>query len=377
MSNFDQNLCPPKSEQVFIGGIAPKDFYIWDSWSLKSGDHLKLFTLSSPKAFFLDTQVDIQTQRDHLPHHWRLFTSEDHGKTWLDTGPVFAPRLDEPTKFDSRSIWTGSTIRYDDQVIATYTGIRQTDDEHPFIQSIGLAKWDDSKHCFVRLTDEAIICPLRDYDLIKSKGYYLSAKEDLGSVDGEEGGCILAWRDAGMVLDPNGQLHLLWSAKSSLNFKQEAVLGHGILHDPLGNPRFELLPPVFLPESQNFTQAEVPQIVYDARGGSYYLMVSTTDSQPGKSTDADVETRVEMYESSEISTGWRHLGTLIQKSDKRYPGILISAELDQAGGVHVVFTAPFNRVNSAEIIHTIPPLESVVLPSKRLVVGDVGLQLSA
>jgi len=357
MINFDSNLCPPKSEKIFVDGIAPADFYIWDSWVLNSENDLKLFALASPKSFFQGSDVDIQTQRDWLPHHWRAFNSSDNGNTWTDEGAVFAPRLDNPSKFDSRSVWTGSVIKYKNDIIATYTGIRQKDDQHPFIQSIGLALWDDSKKCFVRHTNDALTCPLRDYDLIRSKGYYLDSKDDLGSVKGEEGRCAMAWRDASMVFDVQGQLHLLWSAKSSVEFEQEPVLAHGILQDPLCDPKLELLSPIRLPGSNNFTQAEVPQITYDAKSDKYYLMVSTTDRQSESQIDTELDTRVEMYQSSEINGNWQHLGSLIEKKDRRYPGLLISAQSNKLGGVDVVFTAPFNRSNAAEIMHTMPPLQ--------------------
>lgn len=356
---FDPQLCPPAVDTVFIGLINHPTIYIWDAWVWEEKGQLNLYTLASPRAFYESGDVDIQTQRDHLPHHWRQFFSTDGGLSWHDLGPVFAPRVGDADVHDSRSIWTGSVLPYQQELLATFTGIRQTTNDYPFIQSIGLAKFDKESKKFVRLSNEALTCPLRDYDLIRSKGYHLAALDQIGKDEPEEGGfCITAWRDASMVIDQQQQIHLLWSAKSSTRSPHEAVIGHGILHNPLTDPKLELLEPIYLPESQEFTQAEVPQILWVPELDHYILMVSTTNSSPQQAPE-DFRSNVFLYLSKTIEGDWQKIDNLLTEQDHRYPGVLVSAAYRPESSELVVrFTAPNDRSAAKDLIHTMPAVET-------------------
>lgn len=346
-------LRPPVYDHQFSGGIAHPDVYIWDAWSMrKDGGDIFLYTLASPRDAYKNGDIDIQTQRDHLPHHHRLFVSGDGGHSWKDRGPSFAPSAAQD-RFDSRSIWTGSALPYQGKFLCAYTGIRRHDDAHPFIQGIGLAASDDG-FAFTRVTEEALSCPMRDYDMIRAKGYYLGPRGDLGSGDGEEGGCILAWRDPGLQIDAKtGEVHAFWSAKSSLHSAQEPVLGHGIIHDPLGTPRLELLAPVRLPDSGEYTQAEVPQLVYNEKQPLYYMVVSTCNRSSKDQIDRDLELNARVYLSSDLNGGWERAGFIIRKKDLRYPAAITGFDAAPDGGT-LHFMAPYSRASNEAVMHTMP-----------------------
>ncbi len=355
----DSALRPPARDMIFKGSINHPDAFIWDAWSLTKDGTIFLYALASPRDVYKDGTIDIQTQRDHIPHHHRLFISTDQGKSWKDGGPVFAPRLGED-KFDSRSIWTGSTVHFQGKIIGGYTGIRMTDESHPFIQSIGLSVSDDGK-IYTRLTSEPLSCPIRDYDEIRAKGYFLGERNDLGTDKGENGQNILAWRDPGLVVDPaTGLLHAFWSAKTDKTEEQEAALAHGIIHDPLTKPRLELLAPAHLPDHAEFTQAEVPQLIYSKAAKLFYMVVSTTNRTSGDQTDGDLDLAARLYSSPELGGKWTFVGKVLSKDDKRYPATIVDFVDTDKGGV-LYFTAPFNRSNAEDIMHTMPPINAALV----------------
>lgn len=369
MQFSDAVLRPPAVDKVFEKTIKHPDVYIWDAWVLpKKGDpNLYLYALASPREVFKEgSGVDIQTQRDHIPHHHRLFISKDQGATWKDHGAAFYPNPDK-SAFDGRSIWTGSAVEYQGKVVGGYTGIRQTDEAHPFIQGVGLSVSEDGGLTYHRITQDALSCPIRDYDAIRQAGYYLGPKDDLGTGDGEEGGCILAWRDPGLIVDPaTGHLHAFWSAKTLTGTKQNAAVAHGIVYDVLTKPRLELQPPVILPDAAEYTQAEVPQLLYSEKHKLFYMTVSTCDRTSNDQTDKDLNLNGRLYVSDSLNGPWEYAGHLINKVDKRYPASLVSLQ-DTDDGCIIQFMAPYNRSNGEEIMHTMPAVNRAVIKNRKVV----------
>jgi hypothetical protein len=359
---------PARDDLTFEGGISHPDIFIWDSWSYKNknGD-IHLYTLAQSRNALASSGVDIQTERDHLPHHHRLFVSQDDGKSWRDKGPVFSPSLGGDA-FDSRSIWTGSAVDYQGVIIGGYTGIRPAGPQHPLLQSVGLSISEDGGYSFRKLMPDAISDAVRDYDQIRAAGYYLDARDNLGNKDGEAGMCAMAWRDPGLIVDPStGQLHAFWSAKSDAHQPQEAVLAHGIIHDVLTKPRLELLPPVRFPDAAQFTQSEVPQLIHAPKEGAFYLVLSTTDKTSELQTDAQIETAARVYRATSLDNAeWTFAGRIINKEDKLYPATIIDLKEGPNGVSHLRFSAPYNRSSGDALMQTIPPLRTAVIENGKI-----------
>jgi hypothetical protein len=350
--DFEQVLFPPPAEEIFTGGIIHPSVYIWDAWMFAEGREWNLYTLASPRALYVDLGLDLAVFRDYLPHHWRRFVSDDAGKTWRDDGAVMMPRL-ETDYFDSRSIWTGSVLKHDGCYLAGYTGIRNTgDDNRPKLQALGLAVSDD-KRDFRPLTEEPLSCPLRDYEAIRDMSYYLGPRDTLGNNDGEEGGPILAWRDPWLVKDRNGTVHMLWGAKSTFAGRQEPVVGHGVLENISGRPRLKLLSPIFLPDAENFTQIEVPQIRYNERHGLYVMMISTTNKTPDRPPQEYIFT-LRFYVSERLNGGWRPVRVRDITAEKRYPGIFFGLREREDGKICAFYNIPFGDNCAENLRHSLP-----------------------
>jgi len=350
--DFEQMLFPPPEESVFQNGITHPTVYIWDAWMFADGREWNLYTLASPRALYVDLGLDLAVFRDHLPHHWRRFVSNDAGKTWRDRGAVMKPRL-ETDYFDSRSIWTGSVIEHDGRYLAAYTGIRNTgDDGRPKLQALGLAASED-KSDFRPLMDEPLSCPLRDYEVIRDMSYYLGPRETLGNNEGEEGGAILAWRDPYLIKDKNGTIHMLWGAKSKFADRQEPVVGHGIVENLSGKPRLKLLSPIFLPDAENFTQLEVPQIRYAEKHGLYVMMISTTNKKSQQVASECIFT-LRFYVSERLNGGWRPVRIRDITAEKRYPGIFFGLREREDGKICAFYNIPFGDNCAEALRHSLP-----------------------
>lgn len=357
----DRAICPPASTELFVDGISHPDIYIWDAWAYtRPNGVISLFTLAQPRASFGPGLLDLQTQRDILPHHWRRFDSMDDGHSWSDQGPVFAPKTAAKDESDARSIWTGSVARVGDHVVAAYTGIAQRGEEFPYLQSLSLAVEDTSSGKFLAITNTPLLCPARDYILIKSHGYHLGPQHLLGHKSGEPGPCGLAWRDPALFVDLSGRIHLFWAAKACINDSPVPAIGHGIVNIIKGalRPTITLLPPISLSDADQLTQAEVPQVIYDKQRKKYFMMISTTNKRFAHQTDADGELFVKLYTCEELGHCLVLDRILLEPRDKRYPGAIIQHQDGELS-----FMAPFNRANSPEKIHTMPHLSRLQLDS--------------
>lgn len=185
--------------------------------------------------------------------------------------------------------------------VCGFTGLREAGKDKPFLQTICLGH----SHSGFRLDTPpatALSCPLRDYDSIRSAGYYLPTKDMLGHKDGEEGGPILAWRDPFIVADPAGALEVFWSAKAS---SAQGAVAHATVRQKGGSFQIEALhAPILLPDADSFTQAEVPKLHYDQNTSTWFMLISACD-RINESQPAEEVTKVlRLYKSSAIRGPW-------------------------------------------------------------------------
>jgi len=258
---------PPFSMSTYKNGIVHPKLWLWDSWTYLEGNCIHLYALALSRSAEDGTAI-LPEHRNDYPFHFRHFESSNEGISWTDLGPVLTPSKD-PKSFYSRNVWSGSATRLpDNRKLMGFTGLREVDADHPFLQSIGFATSVDGM-AFDQIAKEPASCPRRDYDAIIAAGYYLGPKDQLGHKDGEDGGPIMAWRDPYTLIDNAGTIHAFWSAKVS---PKTGAIAHATLIETNRGFEIETLhPPIILPDGKSITQAEVPKIYYDVTSESYYL----------------------------------------------------------------------------------------------------------
>ena len=292
---------PSASKLVFQGGIKHPDLWLWDSWMVQHpAGKWNLYCLALSRTSQGGAPI-LPSQRNDSVFHIRHFTSSDAGITWRDAGPVLSPG-NMPDGADARNVWSGSVLPLNDQQIAFgYTGIRVSDAERQFIQTICVATGPNFNEV-TNFSRTALSCPIRDYDIIRKMGYYLGPRNTLGSNSGEEGGPILAWRDPFLFRADDGQLHAFWSAKSGPAIP---VIAHATLRVSDGEIKLdELMAPIELPDASLFTQAEVPKIYYDETCGRFLLLISACNRIFEGQPDSEVNQEQRLYQSTHIRGPW-------------------------------------------------------------------------
>lgn len=300
---MEQNI-PIAHEEVFKDGIRHPLLYLWDAWSYCEDDIIHLYCLAVNRQKKDGTVMD-PSQRNSFPFHIRHFTSRDDGKTWKDEGCFLKPRLGEE-KHDSKTIWSGSVEPLPNgKKLVAYTGLYEVDQDHNFLQNIALAISNDGFE-IDRVADEPLSSPKRDWAEITNKGYYLDLPEKIGHNEGESGGPILAWRDPYVFIDMYERIHLFWGAKIGAH---QNAMAHALLESDGDMFRIaRLYPPTTLPDGTDFTQLELPKILYDAEDGLYYLIVSTCNRLFEGQSDEEVDKNVRLYRSSSIEGPWEPYG---------------------------------------------------------------------
>ena len=294
---------PPAFEHLFKGAIRHPGLYLWDAWSYVDGSTIHLYCLAVNRMK-PDGSPMTPFERNDYPFHVRHFTSSDDGKSWRDQGCFQKPGV-ALGKQDERNIWSGSIEPLScGQKLVSYTGIYEMGGQRNFLQNIALAYSADGYQAD-RFDDSPLCCPVRDRELILARGYYLDRAEKLGHDDGEEGGPVMTWRDPFIVYDQQEQMNLLWSAKSA---PTRGVIAHAVLSKTAEGFVVEtLLPPIELPDSQEYTQAELPKVYFDPDKQCYYLIVSTCNRLFEGQQDIDVDKTIRLYKSDSVRGPWHSL----------------------------------------------------------------------
>lgn len=291
---------PPQHKAVFAKGIQHPKLHLWDAWSYCEGVEIHLYCLAVPRFLKDGTQID-SSDRNSYPFHMRHFSSHDDGETWKDEGSILEPRLGE-NRHDSKTIWSGSAeLLKDGRKLVAYTGIYNLDEDRTFLQNIALGISNDG-FIINKLSKEPLSCPIRDREAICNAGYYLGSAERLGHKDGEDGGPILAWRDPFIYVDTDGSVHLFWAAKVG---SLKSALAHALLKEDGEEYRLDkLFPPVTLPDSDQFTQLELPKVYFDPDRNVFYLIVSTCNRLYEGQSDDVVDKSLRLYRSGSIDGPW-------------------------------------------------------------------------
>ncbi|WP_308910437.1 hypothetical protein [Pseudokordiimonas caeni] len=295
---------PPPSPTIFVNGICHPNLWLWDSWTAHDQSSLHLYCLALNRQA-CDGSAILPGDRNNYPFHIRHFLSEDDGISWRDLGVVAKPG-GAADGADGRNVWSGSVLRsHSGAWLYGYTGLRVKTDERQFLQTICIAD-GTTPNAISGWSREALSCPLRDYDSILAAGYYLGAKDKLGSNAGEAGGPILAWRDPFLFYDKSGILNAVWAAK--LGPTKPAVARATIRETEDGFVIDRLFPPIALPDAADFTQAEVPKIYLDAASGLYLMLISACDRLYEGQPNAEVTMEMRLYKSHDLEGPWQPYG---------------------------------------------------------------------
>ncbi len=297
---------PSPCEEAFLGNINHPELFLWDAWSLDLGDEIRLFSLAVNRNL-ADGSPLYPHLRNQVPFHVRQFKTLDGGISWTDEG-AFQTSGHASDGHDSRNIWSGSILQVEGQILVSYTGVRELDEQRPFFQSLAVAPADLERGL---LTGESrvLLCPFRDESLIRDAGYFLDQRPRMGHRDGEQGGPIMAWRDPYLFEGAQpGELFMAWAAKGS---PTEPVMGlarmgwHGT-----GCSIKEVYPPVVLPDSDHFSQFEVPKIYADPVAGGYILVAATTTRVNEVQSDAEVTKLIRIYRARNLAGPWQPISSL-------------------------------------------------------------------
>lgn len=300
---MNQNI-PKIYNKTFKNGIRHPFLYLWDGWSYCDEDLIHLYCLAVSRTTEDGTALD-SSQRNSFPFHIRHFTSRDNGISWQDEGCFLQARLGSG-KHDSKTIWSGSVeLLPNGKKLVAYTGLYDVDEEHNFLQNIALAISDDGFKINI-IGNEPISCPRRDWNYITSKGYYLNVTEKLGHNEGDAGGPIMAWRDPFVFIDKDKSIHLFWAAKIGTH---QNAMAHALLKEDDDLFGINILyTPTTLPDGEEFTQLELPKILYDEERELYYLLVSTCNRLFEGQSDSEVDKKVRLYRSTYLSGPWEPFG---------------------------------------------------------------------
>lgn len=301
-TEYDE-VIPAVYPTPFTNGIDHPNLFLWDVWSAKCGNTVHLYCLAVSNKDKDGNPISPDIRND-LSFHIRHFETHDNGQTWNDCG-IFQRARAGRGLFDSRSIWSGSILPLDDgRKLMGYTGIKQGGDTLTFHQSIALSI-SDNWNSLTPGSETLLSDPLIDYDTIIEHGYFLGKPSELGHKDGEEGGPILAWRDP-YLLEHEGQIHMFWSAKSD---SQSPALGHALLSEtPSGFKISKLFNAATMPDGSEYTQLELPKIIYDHVQQRFIMLVSSCNRLHEGQTDKEADKRMRLYSAQSLTGPWSECG---------------------------------------------------------------------
>ena len=314
---------PEPYKTKFKNGINHPELFLWDAWSYLESDRIHLYCLAVSRKKNDGSNLD-PNKRNDVPFHIRHFTSDDNGFSWKDEGCFID--VDKDLKGKYRTIWSGSVQPLPTgEILAAYTGIVDVDSEHRYLQTIALAS-STNGYKLAQSQERELSSPIRDFDEIMKKGYYLDSLPDLGSNKGEENGPIMAWRDPFIFYDKTNELNLFWAAK--INPTQSALARTTLKKTEKGYTIKELFPPATVSDYLEFTQLEVPKIVWDKAKGLYYLMISACNRLYEEQPDSEITKEVRFYKAKDINGPWESMGDSILGNENLFGPTILRTDFD-------------------------------------------------
>lgn len=293
---------------VVQGIIQSEEFYIWDNWGfVDSTGVLHIYAQYCEKA--LCQCPEDRYWQVHIEH----FVSRDQGKTFLHCGPAIE-KSQEQDAFDAYNIWSGCAIPLDgDCVLALYTGLQLSreplaNNRKYALQSIGASFSRDGGYTFEKMK-EPLISPVRDYELLQEKGYYLGPKDTLGAIDDPDG-TFMCLRDP-EVFKEGHKYHIVFGAKAQVIVDGQSVIrnavGHAIIEDIDDFQKIQIQKPLFIACENDYNQLELPGLFL--WGEQYFLVISTTQLAYLGQSDLEVDKTVRIYRSTQLLDGkWQPFG---------------------------------------------------------------------
>ena len=313
---------PPAYKNVFENGIRHPLLYLWDAWSYREGNIFHLYCLAVSRLKPDGTPL-LPIERNNFPFHIRHFTSENIGRSWKDEG-CFLESGVLSNQHDYHTIWSGSVeVLPDDRKLVAFTGLKNVDSDHRFLQTIVLAV-SNNGYVVDQIQSTTLSSPARDWEEITGLGYYLDIPEKLGRNEGENEGPILAWRDPFIFLDGSGTVNLFWGGK--VTPRKGALVRATLQENVDGYKIAKLFPPVTVPDGNDFTQLELPKVLYDKENDLYYLIISSCNRLYEGQSDSEVDKGVRIYKSNSIEGPWESLGNKILSAEKLFGPTVLDAD---------------------------------------------------
>lgn len=353
-----KNHIPDAFQEIFVNGIRHPYLYLWDSWSYIEDNITHLYCLAVLRKKPNGDDMN-PNERNDYPFHVRHFTSNDDGLSWKDEGCFL--KLDDIAKLNYRTIWSGSVkpLRNGKKLVA-YTGIENKDSNHNFLQNIALAISEDG-HNINGVDDTSFSSPVKDWKEITEKGYYLDAIDNLGSNKGEKDGPIMSWRDPFIFYDKDDSLNLFWAAKvgpRSSAMARATLKSKGDLFSIE-----ELHAPITVPDIEEFTQLEVPKVLYNELKDQYYLVISSCDRLYENQPEAEVSKNVRLYTSKDINGPWKSIGNKILGEQNLFGVTILRTDFENN---RLLCIAPYTENAKTEDVLSFAPTFYIYLDSLRV-----------
>ena len=350
---------PPPHNRIFENGICHPALFLWDAWSYVEADVMHLYCLAVSRLKSDGTALQ-PIERNDFPFHIRHFTSENDGQTWKDEG-CFLKIANWSEKFNYYTIWSGSVEALPDgKKLVAFTALEKVDPDHKFLQNIALAVSDDG-YVVDQMADTVLSSPGRDWEAITNKGYYLDVPEKLGNNTGEGGGPILAWRDPFIFLDKDEKIHLFWGGKVSPT--KSALVRAEVEKNGDQYKITTLFPPVTVPDGNEFTQLELPKVLYDQERALYYLIISSCNRLYEGQSDEEVDKGVRIYQSTAIDGPWKALGGKILGAENLFGPTVLKTDFKQN---RLLCIAPYTDAAEDSLSLTFSPVFYVYLDTLKV-----------
>lgn len=349
---------PTAHKTKFENGIQHPTLHLWDAWSYIENNTVHLYCLAVSRIKQDGTALK-PSERNDFPFHIRHFTSENNGTSWKDEG-CFLNLKTIRQKHDYHSVWSGSVKPLaNGKKLVAFTGLEKIDSNHKFLQNITLAISKDG-YTIDQIENVTLSSPSRDWKEITNTGYYLNAL-NLGGNEGEVNGPILAWRDPFIFIDGAGKINLFWGGKVAP--RKSALVRAIITESNEGYKISKLFPPTTVPDEEDFTQLELPKIVYDKERNLYYLIISTCNRLYEKQPDSEVDKGVRLYKSESIEGPWESLGDKILNSEHLFGLSILKTDFENN---RLLCISPYTDAANDTLSLTFAPVFYVYLDTLRV-----------